>query len=66
MTGGKGQGSLGASSSSNSISSGIKIRAAKASGVGAVSGVICGMCISVGCNVCNSRCHPIHVIWVYY
>ena len=68
MTGGRGRGSRGASSS-NSISSGVKTRAAKASGVGAVSGAKCGMCmaslgnVSLRCDGCNSRYHLLVVTW---
>ena len=46
MTGGRGQGSRWANSY-NSISSGVKTRAAKASGVGPVSGAKCGMCMKI-------------------
>ena len=66
MTGGMGRGSRG-DSSSNSIIYGIKTRAAKASRVGAVSGVKCGMCmgslgdIFIDCDGCNYMYHPSHV-----
>ena len=66
MTGGRGRGSGGASSS-NSISSSVKTRAAKASGVGAVSGAKYGMCMAslgdilIDCEGCNFRYHPSQV-----
>ena len=64
MTGGRGRGSPG-SSSSNSIRSGDKTRAAETSGVAPVSGVKCGMCVaflgdsSIGCN--SRWYYPAHV-----
>ena len=45
MTGERVRG-FGEASSSNSISYGVKIRTAKASGVGGVSGAQCGMCMA--------------------
>ena len=66
MTGGRVKVSRGAISS-NSMSSGVKTRAAKPSGVGAVSDANCGMCmasfgdVSLGCGGCNSMYHPTRV-----
>ena len=54
-------------SSSKHISSGVKTRAAKASGVGTVSGAKCGMCmaslgdVSIGCVGCNSMYHTTRI-----
>ena len=66
MTGGRGRCFRGGCSS-NCNSSDVEARAAKASGVGAVSGVKCGICVtslgdnSIGCDSCNSRYHPTYV-----
>ena len=62
MTGGRGRGSR-ETNSSNSISSGVKTRIAKASSGGAMSGAKCGMCVAslgdslIVCGSCNYRYH---------
>ena len=66
MTVGRGQGSQEVSKS-NSISPGVKTRAAKASDVGAVSGAKYGMSmaslgdVSIACAGCSFSYHPVRV-----